>query len=731
MKHQPYAPISFGGKVKSLLLFLPASLMVLSACGGGSSNPSQSSGALAGNWQFTMAAPSDNSFQGGVEGGFLLQNKGTVTGAVVYAVFLSAQSGGSPTLCNSGSAPITGTVSGQNVTLTAVAGTQTFTLTGTLSADSSTLMGTYTSTDGQGCGTAQTGLQWSATSVTPLTGAIQGNFHSVLNPILGDQDFPVSGFLAQGENIGASNATITGTLNFQGYPCLTTASVNGQISGSSVILQIIAPNGLNVGQIGAPAGFSNPSPVTFVSSVAGAVLEGTNGYGVTTNSCPGGNLAGDIGDVCLGLGNTTSCTQPIMLAPASITFPAQQVGSAPTMQTITLTNTGLSGTPLTGLSLSFNPQSGNTSLFGLSDFDGLPNFTEQDNCASPSGSAFSLAPQQSCSITISFSPQQSCPWLPSTALGGEPPSACPFPLVAKLTANSPISADNDTAFAVPIRGTGFSAIIPSTPELDFGAEAVTETSAAQQLSFTNQGSSAVQILPALNSPCVNPAIGVLTLLRPATPGEVAGLQVVTGVITPIPSSFTISYNCDSDLTSKQPNFQISADDCSGTLLAPRASCSLEIAFAPQPSTPLSPALDYFLELNTLQCTSTTTSNCEIDSGRFPVELKANLPSPLRMSPGAGLDFGSQAVGHSTAPLTITVFNDPKDPKSATINFTGNLLEGSAFAESDNCVGSLAPGSSCTFTITFTPKSVGFNSGTITVAYTVGQTQTIYLRGTGQ
>jgi hypothetical protein len=102
-----------------------------------------------------------------------------------------------------------------------------------------------------------------------------------------------------------------------------------------------------------------------------------------------------------------------------------------------------------------------------------------------------------------------------------------------------------------------------------------------------------------------------------------------------------------------------------------------------------------------------------------------------MSPGAGLDFGSQAVGHSTAPLTITVFNDPKDPKSATINFTGNLLEGSAFAESDNCVGSLAPGSSCTFTITFTPKSVGFNSGTITVAYTVGQTQTIYLRGTGQ
>src|SRR5437899_4465571 len=116
------------------------------------------------------------------------------------------------------------------------------------------MMGTYSSTDGKGCGTAQTGLQWSAISVPPLTGAIQGNFHSSLSPILRNQTFPLSGSLIQGENRGASNATVTGTLNFQGYPCLSTAFVNGQISGTSVILQIVAPNGLNVGQIGASPG---------------------------------------------------------------------------------------------------------------------------------------------------------------------------------------------------------------------------------------------------------------------------------------------------------------------------------------------------------------------------------------------------------------------------------------------------------------------------------------------
>jgi hypothetical protein len=729
MKDRSFA-LSFSvRKLKQLLPFLLAVLITLSACGGRVA-PTQSAGSVAGNWQFNMAAPPDNSFQGGIQGGFLLQGNDLVTGAATYSIMLPPQVGGGSTICNSGSTPITGTINGQGVTLTAVAGNQTFTLTGGLSSDGSTLMGTYTSTDGNGCGTAQTGLQWSATFVPPLTGAILGSFHSSLNPILRDQDFPVSGILTQGANIGASSATVTGTLAFQGYPCLASANVNGQISGNSVILQILAPNGLNVGQIGAPSGLANPSPVIFASTSGGgaSVLQGTNGYGITTKACPGGTIAGDIGNVCLALGNTTSCAQPILLSPASLTFPSQQVGSAPTTQTITLTNTGLSGTPLTGLSLVFNPQSGSTSLFGPSDFDGLANFTEQDNCASPAGSAFSLAPQQSCSITISFSPQQSCPWLPSVSLGGEPPSLCPRAMSATLTVNSPSSADNDTAFAVPIKAIGFSAIVPSTSELDFGAEALTEMSAPQLLSFTNQGTAPIQILPALNSPCANQGTGVLTLPRPPAPGLIAGLQVSTGVITR--NGSTINYNCDSDLTSKQPNFQISADDCSGTLLTPQASCSLEVTFAPQPSTPLAPALDYYLQLNTLECNSTTTTNCEIDSGRFPVELTANLPSPLRMIPAAGVDFGIQTRGQASSPRTITLFNDPNDATAATVNLTGNLVTGD-YTESDNCGASLAPGSSCTMSVTFQPRVTGFDPGTITITYKVGQTQTIHLRGTGQ
>ena len=297
-----------------------------------------------------------------------------------------------------------------------------------------------------------------------------------------------------------------------------------------------------------------------------------------------------------------------------------------------------------------------------------------------------------------------------------------------MTATSPDSTDPDKSFAVAVSGVGLSALQPSTPELDFGAEAVTESSEPQSISFTNQGLSPVLILPPLSTPPCGSAGHPVLLPRPLTPGGVPGLQVVTSSIAS--SGSTISYVCDIDLVSNKPNFQITSDACSGTLLAPQDSCILTLVYSPQPGTGLASGLDYFLELNTLQCTSTNTTNCEIDSGRFPVELKANLPSPLRTSPGAGLDFGFQATGSPSAPLQVTLSNDPSDPNSATINFTGNIVKGD-YAETDNCGFSLAPGSSCVLNVTFKPKVKGFDPGSLTIPYNGGQTQIISLRGTGQ
>ncbi|MGB7331895.1 MAG: hypothetical protein WBD25_10930, partial [Terriglobales bacterium] len=373
--------------------------IILSACGGGTSSGSQQSATLSGNWQFSMAPQTDGNnndptFSGGLLGGFLLQNNNSVTGQTVYSVTSSSQT--AP--CNSGSAPVAVTISGQNVTITEVAGTQTFTLTGTLSSDRFTMMGTYTSTagtaaNGSVCGYAETGTSstWSAVSVPPLTGSIQGSFHSTMTGTsLTNQDFAISGTLTQGQNIGASNATVTGTLSFidpttllSDYPCFSVASVNGQISGNSVILQIIGTNGSTFGQIGEPAvSTTGINPVTFNSVQGGYILHGVGpSYMVATSACPGNlgaaSTAGDSGDICLALNSTTACQQPITLSPAVVTFPAQMLGSAPTSQTITLTNN--SNSPLNGLTAAFADNS--TFLFGgQSDFNGLPSFAETDAC---------------------------------------------------------------------------------------------------------------------------------------------------------------------------------------------------------------------------------------------------------------------------------------------------------------------------------------------------------------
>ena len=744
------------GYVKNLWILMLAGTILLSACGGSSSGGSKQNGSLAGNWQVvSMANTSDLTASSGLQGGFLLQNNGAVTGSMFYSNTLQSSQESGP--CNSGSAAITGTVSGQTVTLAVDAGGQTYTLTGTLGANGS-LSGTYTAAPGPtvsvngtptacGEGTASgTPLAFTAQSVPPLTGSITGSFHSGSN-----QDFPVTGTFTQGENIGASNATVTGTLSFidpitliSDYPCFSTASVNGQISGNSVLLQIIGTSGVSIGQIGGATG-SGVNPVTFNSVATNQyILQSANGvaYEVSSPNCQGSS---DTGTICLALNSTSACQEPITLSPALLTFAPQALGSTATTQTITLTNTDPSGAALNGLQLQLQLLT-DISFPGSSDFNGLPNFTETDNCASAQGQSFSLNAQQSCTITISFAPQQSCPWLPGTpaSVQAASPSYCPFPLGANLIVGSPASADGDKTFSLPISGTGLSFVQASIPELDFSAEALGETSLPQTVTLTNTSASPVQILPFVA--CSN-GVGItppFQLPHPAVPGSAAGLQVVTNIAPASNNVDTVTYNCDIDPVSLggsgKPNFQISADSCTGTNLPAQAACTFEITYVPQPYSLslFGLGLDFFLELNTLQCTTSQTSDCEIDSGRFPVELKANAPSPLRMLPNAGLNFGNQSVGHATASQTITLLNDPA--ANTTVDFVGKVQVSGNYTETDDCPFTLAPGSQCTLTVTFKPKAVGYDPGTLTIQYTQvsssgsqtpGNSQLVQLHGTGQ
>jgi hypothetical protein len=330
---------------------------------------------------------------------------------------------------------------------------------------------------------------------------------------------------------------------------------------------------------------------------------------------------------------------------------------------------------------------------------------------------------------VGAGPSKCPPFIPLQSAQLPSPPALSATLVINCPDCQTVTNDTNTLFDVPITGLGESAIQPSTPELDFGPEDATlnETSPPQSVAFTNQGTAPVQILPAMATPpCGSPGLPV-NMIRPSSPGTIPGVQVVTGLN---PFSSSIQYVCDLDIKNQKPNFTIVSDGCSGTLLTPQQSCTVSIVYAPQPNES-GGGLDYFLQLNTLQCTNTITTDCEIDSGRFPVELKSALVSPLRVSPGASLNFGTWPTGQTAyPPLTITLSNDNQIASPQPIVIQAIVPKGD-YAESDNCAFSITPGSSCTMTIIFTPKITGFDPGSITITYNSTFSQVISLRGFGQ
>ena len=103
------------------------------------------------------------------------------------------------------------------------------------------------------------------------------------------------------------------------------------------------------------------------------------------------------------------------------------------------------------------------------------------------------------------------------------------------------------------------------------------------------------------------------------------------------------------------------------------------------------------------------------------ELNRTLPAPL--------NFGTQNVGSTSAPQTVTVSN----PGTGGLDIT-NITTSGDFAQTNNCGSGLAAGASCTLNVTFAPTTDGTRSGTLTITdnnnRVAGSTQTVSLSGTG-
>jgi uncharacterized protein (TIGR03437 family) len=98
---------------------------------------------------------------------------------------------------------------------------------------------------------------------------------------------------------------------------------------------------------------------------------------------------------------------------------------------------------------------------------------------------------------------------------------------------------------------------------------------------------------------------------------------------------------------------------------------------------------------------------------------------------ANLTFGSQSVGRTSAPQTVSLTNSG----TAALNISGISITGlqsADFAQANNCGSLVGPGSTCTISVTFTPTATGARVATITITDNASNSpQTIGLSGIAQ
>ncbi|MGA7401084.1 MAG: hypothetical protein ACLPHI_14155 [Terriglobales bacterium] len=271
-------------------------ITILTACGGSPSSPPPS-GALSGNWQINLQQeyPTQTLLSAS---GFVAQANDALTGSIQVAPF------GSKSSC-AGVSVLTGMIKGQNVTFSLNGGGTVLDFSGTASTNGQTMSGDYQAVGG-GCSTVGISGTWNAVLVPPLNGNFTGTlsnsqYMSLLTGVSPAAPIAVSGSMTQSSNDGASNATITGTINAVGYPCFTTASLTGTISGQNVVLSVFGYEGSQIGTLGsaetpAVASSGPNNEISLSTQPNGEMTLGKASATTVVGPCPPVGVGPTIGD---------------------------------------------------------------------------------------------------------------------------------------------------------------------------------------------------------------------------------------------------------------------------------------------------------------------------------------------------------------------------------------------------------------------------------------------------
>jgi hypothetical protein len=296
--------------------------------------------------------------------------------------------------------------------------------------------------------------------------------------------------------------------------------------------------------------------------------------------------------------------------------------------------------------------------------------------------------------------------------------------------------------------------------LTFSAQAISTASAAQAITVTNSGNAPLTVTQVVTSGdfnqtdnCVGSAVavgasctvevkflptatgtrtGVLTVYGNISGGQATAALTGTGttaatiILDPITLSFistnvgaistaqniTISNTGGVTATLGNPavtaNFDITANTC-GPSLAPGVGCTVSIAFQP-----------------TVSGTQNGSFNITDSVGTQTASLTGLgvLPATDALAP-LSLTFAAQQLNTASATQQVTLTNSGD---SALLLIVAQIANGD-FSVVNSCGNSLSGHSACSMLVAYVPKSVGPESGVLTVSDQY-RSQTVTLSGTG-
>lgn len=416
----------------------------------------------------------------------------------------------------------------------------------------------------------------------------------------------------------------------------------------------------------------------------------------------------------------------VTLAPSSLTFAAQSVGTTSPAQNITLSNNQADALNISSISFT-----------GADSAD----FAQTNTCGS------SVNPSGTCTISVTFMPGAGGTRTATLNVNDDSPES---PQTASLTGN----------------GVAGSILTVSPASINFGSQVTGTTSGVSSVLVTNSSTAAVSFssiaitgansgnfaqsnncqptLPAQQTCMVNvtftpSAIGgrsaTLTLTDDASNSPQAVALSGTGVAAVTLSAINLNFGAvavDGSLTSpavrltnnqsvalSNINITVSGSaaftqiNTCGTSIPAHSQCEIKVTFAP-----------------TTTGAQTATVTIADSAGNSPqtISAKGNGVLPLVLSP-ISLNFGTHSVGSTSAAKVITLTNNQK----VTLNFTSITVNGADsgdFAQINTC-GSLAVGAKCTVSVTFTPSATGHRSATLALTDSAPNSpQAAALNGTG-